>query len=222
VPDLIVSYPVPYTCQFASRDRVRAFVSGSAPLDSDPAWASYGASTPEEYAHWSLRSCGVVCVKMAVEGLTGRPSGTVVDWVQAGLRIDGYITELRPDRPDKPVEKGWKHAALAQLAEAHSLRAELVSGLALDDLAAHARADRLVIASVSAELGEESAPLTRSSGHLVLVLGVTLDSTGAVRHVIVHNPSGRSRALQESARIDAARFAQGFSGRGIVVSRRDL
>ena len=189
------------------------------------AWASYGASTPEEYAHWALRSCGVVCVKMAVEGLTtGTPSGTVVDWVQAGLHIDGYITELRPtaDRPDKPVEKGWKHAALAQLAKAHGLRAELVSDLALDDLAAHARADRLVIASVSAELGEESAPITRSSGHLVLVLGVALDGAGAVQRVVVHNPSGRSRALQESARIDAARFAQGFSGRGIVVGRRDL
>lgn len=210
--DLTVSYPVPYTCQFASSALVRAFLRGERPLESDPNWAAYGADSPEEYAHWALRACGVVCVKMAVEGLTGHPHSTVIDWVRAGLAVDGYLAEQRAERP---VEKGWKHTALAQLAADRGLWAALAVDLTLDDLAGHIRADRVIIASVSSELGE-GLPLTRRTGHLVLVTGVALGEDG-VQAVIAHNPSGRTAEHQAHARIPAARFAQGFSGRGIVI-----
>lgn len=214
MPDLTVSYPVPYTCQFASPELVHAFLHGERALETDPNWAAYGASSPQEYAHWALRACGVVCVKMAVEGLTGQRAGPAMDWVRAGLAADGYLTEQRPDRP---VEKGWKHTALARLARDHGLHACLISELALSDLVAHIRADRVIIASVTSELGEDG-PLTRRSGHLVLVTGVAIDGKGgAIEAVIVHNPSGRTPDLQANARIPTARFAQGFSGRGIVI-----
>lgn len=216
--DLTATTPVPYTCQFASPGLVRAFVRGEHPLADDPNWPGYGAASPEEYAHWARRSCGVVCVKMAVEALAGVEPRPVMDWVRAGLALDGYLTEIRPDRPERSIEKGWKHAALAALAREHGLHAHLASGLTLAGLAAHLRAGRLVIASVSSELGEDG-PITRRSGHLVLVFGVTLGAGGQVESVILHNPSGRTPALQAGARIPAARFEQGFSGRGIVVSR---
>ena len=215
--EVIVSYPVPYTCQFASPALVAAFVHGERPIESDPSWASYGARSPEEYAHWALRSCGVVCVKMAVEGLSGRSHGTVMDWVGAGLELDGYLRERRRERP---VEKGWKHAALAELARRRGYHAELAADLTLSDLSGHIRADRLIIASVSSELGED-APLTRRAGHLILLYGYHTDRFGLITHLIAHNPSGRTEALRQGARIPAARFEQGFSGRGIVVGRRD-
>jgi hypothetical protein len=217
MPDLFVPYGVPYICQFASPTLVKAFVDGGRPLESDPAWAAYGADSPAEYAHWSMRSCGVVCVKMAVDGLTGADSGPVMEWVRAGLALDGYLAEQRADRR---VEIGWKHAALARLAREHGCEAELVQGLTLDDLAAHVGAGRIVIASVSSEIGE-GVPITRNNGHLVVVYGVEIGVDGEVEAVILHNPSGRTAALQAGARVPADRFKEAFSGRGVVVEIRE-
>ncbi len=215
--EITVSYHIPYTCQYASPELVRAFIYGERETVSDPRWLDYGATSPEEYAHWALRSCGVVCVKMAVEGITGQPTGSVMDWVQAGLALDGYLVELRPDRKDRPIEKGWKHKALVRLARQRGCQAELAANLTLDDLAAHVRANRIVIASVSSELGEDS-PITRRSGHLVVVYGVVLDEDDQVNRVILHNPSGRTAPFQQGARIPATRFMEAASGRGIIIS----
>ena len=110
-PVVCVSYRVPYTCQFATPDLVADFLFDGRPLQTDPNWAAYGADSPDEYAHWAMRSCGVVAVKMVVEGLGG-PVRPVMDWVEAGLALDGYLTDLRAERP---VEVGWKHSALAGL-----------------------------------------------------------------------------------------------------------
>lgn len=216
--ELTVSYPVPYTCQFASPELVRAFIHDSRPLEDDPRWADYGAADPAEYAHWARRSCGVVCVKMAVEALTGDPPRSVIDWVQAGLALDGYLTRLRADRPGERIEMGWKHDALVQLAADQGVEAGRAEGLTLADVADHIRADRLLIASVTSELGEDE-PLTRNSGHLVLIHGVDLTEAGEVTGIILHNPSGRTTPLQAGARVPAERFARGFSGRAIILGR---
>lgn len=217
MPQISVSYLVPYTCQYASPERVRVFVADPAALLDDPNWAAYGTASPAEYAHWARRSCGVVCVKMAADALSGTPSGPVMDWVRAGLAIDGYLTKPNPDHPDRQVERGWKHAALAELAASRGFYAKRVAYLTLADLAAHVRADRLVIASVSAELGDDG-PITRHAGHLVLVYGIEQDGS-EITGVILHNPSGRTAALQAGARIPAGRFRRAFSGRGIVIGR---
>src|SRR5574341_1130829 len=189
MPDLTVPYAIPYVCQFASRDLVHAFLNEGRDVSTDPHWREYGADSPEEYAHWALRACGVVCVKMAVDGLTGQPSGTVMEWVRAGLALDGYLVERRPDRPDKRVEKGWKHAALAQLANEAGCQARLAADLSMDDLAAEIMAGHVLIASVSSELGEE-VPITRRSGHLVVVYGVGLDDRIGM-HIGDRKPANR-------------------------------
>lgn len=215
MPKITVSYSIPYICQFASPDLVADFVYDRFPLESDPRWAEYGAQSPEEYAHWAKRSCGVVCVKMAVEGITQQGSRSIMSWVRQGLSLDGYLTEIRADRP---VEKGWKHASLAELAQANGCSSKLVAELTIGGLAEHVRQDRLVIASVSSELGEDG-PITRSSGHLVVVYGMEVREGGEIKGVRLHNPSGRSPMLQAEALIPAARFVAAFSGRGITIGK---
>ncbi|GAB4475734.1 MAG: C39 family peptidase [Anaerolineae bacterium] len=212
----IMPYDVPYVCQFASPDLVRELIGGQLPLEHDPRWPEYGADSPAEYAHWSLRACGVVCLKMAADALSGEPPRPVMAWVREGLALDGYLTELRPDRPDRPVEKGWKHAALVDLARAHGLQAEAAADLDLAAITGHLAAGRLVITSVSSELGEPG-PITRRSGHLVVVIGVHLAADRQVSALIIHNPSGRTLELQAGAVIPAGRFLQAFSGRGIII-----
>lgn len=212
-------FRVPFHSQFASADLISEFIEGGRPLESDPAWADYGAQSPAEYAHWSLRSCGVICVQMAVEGLSpGSNHRSAMSWVRAGLDIDGYLVELRADRPDKPVEKGWKHLALAELMIQAGLYAELVS-LPLSDIPAQIEAGRLLIASVSSEIGRAEAPITRKGGHLVLVLGVEVDEAGRPLVIELHNPSGRSELLRTAAHIEAERFDAAYAGRGIVVAK---
>ncbi len=210
---LMVSHPIPYACQFASPEHVWEFINKTRDLTSDPRWEEYGAASPDEYRYWALRSCGVVCVKMAVEGVAGIAPRPAMDWVHEGLAIGGYLAEIRKDRP---VEVGWKHSALAGLARRHGLHAELAAGITLEGVADHLGTDRLIIASVTSELGED-APITRHNGHLVVVFGAVLDGGGEVESVIAHNPSGRRPELQAGAKIPAARFMEGFSGRGIVI-----
>jgi hypothetical protein len=210
---LTVSRPIPYACQFASPGLVWAFIHDGRDLATDPRWPEYGARTAQEYAHWTLRSCGVVCVKMAVEGLMGLSPRPAMDWVREGLAMDGYLAERRQERA---VEIGWKHAALADLARAHGCTAELASGLTPDAIAGHIRADRVVIASVTSELGED-APITRQNGHLVVIYGVLVHAAGHVEAVIAHNPSGRRPAMRAGAILPVERFMEGFSGRGIVI-----
>jgi len=212
---LTLSRAIPYACQFASPELVWEFINKTRDLKTDPRWAEYGAASPEEYAYWAMRSCGVVCVKMAVEGLAGIAPRPVMDWVREGLALDGYLTEIRADRP---VEIGWKHAALAELVKQHNLSAEIAAHLTTGDLVEHLRSDRLIIASVTSELGED-APITRKNGHLIVVYGAALDSQGSVESVIAHNPSGRRPELRAAASIPVERFREGFSGRGIVISR---
>ena len=214
----VIPYTIPYTCQFASRDRVREFVAERRLLLSDGLWADYGADSPNEYAHWSLRSCGVVCVKMVIEGLGGERR-SVMDYVHEGLAIEGYLTTIRDDRPDQIVEIGWKHSALAQLIRNAGYDARLIAEIGLDDICAHLEAGGILIGSVTSQLGEVGVEPTRQSGHLVVVVGFSLDESEEVESVIIHNPSGRTRRLQESAPIPVERFMAGFSGRGIVIEK---
>jgi len=211
-----VSYHVPYTCQFATPDLVADFLFDGCPLQTDPNWAASGANSPDEYAHWAMRSCGVVAVKMVVEGLGG-PVRSVMDWVQAGLALDGYLTQLREERP---VEVGWKHSVLAGLAQAYGLHAELLADVDLAAVAELIRADRCFLASVSSEVGEGTeadTPITRRNGHIVVVHGLVYDDDAALTHLLLHNSSGRTPALRADARLPVARFAQAFSGRGIAI-----
>ncbi|MBV5330914.1 hypothetical protein JZU69_00485 [bacterium] len=72
-------YPVPYYAQIASPELAESiFVQGMDPIH-DPRWAESGAETPQEYAYWVERACGVACLKMCVEAVGG-PTRPLVEW----------------------------------------------------------------------------------------------------------------------------------------------
>lgn len=209
---------IPYTSQIASPALTAHFLDEKHSLTEDPNWAAYGAETPSEYAHWALRSCGVVCVKMAVEGLLSLPPRSVMAWVKEGLDLDGYLTTIREDRPGEVVEIGWKHIALAALAERHGLAARLVADQTTADIARYVQSGAVLIASVSSQLGTD-ASITREGGHLVVMTGIQIEEN-QVTAMRLHNPSGRRADLQAHALIDVARFEAAFSGRGVLIQRK--
>jgi hypothetical protein len=208
-----VTQPVPYYCQIADQTNVAVYLDKGKSLLQDPFWQTTGAANPQEYAYWAVRSCGMVCVKMCVEAFGG-PCLPLQDWIERGLVIDAYLTEKRPGQAT--IEKGWLHAGLAQVMERVGLTTE-VKAVDMAGLYEELSGGKLVIASVSYELGSEKE-ITHQGGHLVLVTGMVCKD-GALSAVVIHNPSGRSAALQIRAVIAVERFTQAFSGRVITVKK---
>lgn len=62
-----VVHEVPYHAQWESAELVRAIIDGQVDAAEDPRWGQSGAGTPEEYAWWSWRLCGVACLRMALD-----------------------------------------------------------------------------------------------------------------------------------------------------------
>jgi hypothetical protein len=217
IENIRLPYPVPYYAQIASPELAQAiFVDGLDPL-LDPRWAESGAETPQEYAYWVERACGVACLKMCVEALGG-PSLTLVQWARLGLARGGYLIRRSADGSEQEV--GWIHRALAEMAIEAGLAAQ-VQPASLDEIVLHLRQGSLVIASVSYQAGDDRLPITRKGGHLMVVTGADcLD--GITLGLIVNNPSGRRANLQAGATLPVERFASAYSGRVIVISRNGI
>ena len=207
-------YSVPYYAQIASPELATAiFIEGLDPVH-DPRWAESGADTPQEYAYWVERACGVACLKMGVEALGG-PRRTLIDWARLGVERGGYLIRRAPDGSQHEV--GWIHRSLAELAIETGLAAEARPATSAE-IGGFVRQGDLVIASVSYEAGDD-IPITKQGGHLMVVIGVELQD-GEPLAFYVNNPSGRRAELQAGARLSIERFASAYSGR-IIVMRRD-
>jgi len=208
----MVPLNVPYYAQVASPEWIPRILDDQIAAGEDPGWLAYGAVSTDEYAWWVPRACGMVCVKMVVEALGG-PKLKVMDWVRRGLDKKGYLIEQ--DAYGDWVEKGWVHSCMVDLIEEEGFKAHMREAN-LEDIGIQVRHGRLVIASVSFEIGTDM-PITRRGGHLVVVTGIQ-SVDGKLGAVLVHNPSGRRENLRVNACIPAERFKQAFKGRIIVAS----
>jgi hypothetical protein len=205
-------YEVPYYAQIASRELAGRIFNEGFPPEKDPNWYESGAETPQEYAYWVERACGIACVKMCVEALGG-PERSMMQWVGMGLAKGGYLIT---EQDGKVVERGWVHRILAELIMEEGYHAE-AKAASPEDIAAFLRGNELVIASVSYQLGT-THPITLKGGHLVVVTGADLQH-GSPTMFYINNPSGRTASLQENAPIPANRFADSFTGRVITAGR---
>lgn len=203
--------PAPYYAQFEDIERIEDYLHGGIALEDDPYWARSGAGSPSEYAYWANRACGMVCVKTCIEAFDG-PILPLHIWIQRGLAQNAYLTEQRGK--DTLVEKGWLHAGLAEVMASQGLEAR-VRAATINEIAMAVQSGKLAIASVSFEIGTRQ-PITQQGGHLVTVVGVRWRGK-AVRSLVIHNPSGRTKTLREYAVIPVKRFKEAFSGRVILV-----
>lgn len=201
---------LPYYAQIASRELAWDIFEEGLDAENDPNWARSGAGTPQEYAYWVMRACGIACVKMCVEGFGG-VKRSMMDWVQRGLAEEGYLIV---EKDGKRVERGWIHGKLARLMELEGLKSTAAPAT-LGEIETMLRAGCLAIASVSYELGT-LYPVTFKGGHLVVVRGMDIEN-GRVCTVYINNPSGRLPALQDNATIPAERFEAAYTGRVIRV-----
>lgn len=210
-------YSIPYYAQIASPELAEAiFVNGLDPI-YDPRWAESGAETPQEYAYWVERACGVACLKMCVEALNG-PVRSLVEWARLGLSQGGYLIHRTADGSE--YEVGWVHRVLAKMAEEVGLVAE-ARAATLKEIGDYIRQGFLVIASISYEAGDARLPITKQGGHLMVVIGADYVEDQPLAFY-VNNPSGRRAELQAGARLALDRFAPAYSGKVIIIRRHQL
>jgi|JFJP01.1.fsa_nt_gi hypothetical protein len=208
-------YPVPYYAQVASPELAESiFVHGMDPVQ-DPRWKESGAETPEEYAYWVERACGVACLKMCVEA-AGGPKHPLVNWARLGLERGGYLIHHN-EADGSSHEVGWVHHTLVKMAQEIGLTAE-ANPASLEEIPGYLRQGKMVIASVSYEAGDDRLSITKQGGHLMVIIGVDCVD-GHPQAFYVNNPSGRRAELQAGARLTVERFAAAYSGRVITIGR---
>ncbi|NJP82742.1 hypothetical protein HCK01_36645, partial [Streptomyces sp. AA8] len=163
-----------------------------------------GASSPQEYAFWAPRMCGVACTRMALDywGLPVPPSVPLVGelqdagaYVRDGDQVKGLIYQPFAEF----VQARWGlYACAKRELPAGEIRTEITRG-------------RLAMVSVHKTVRTpDHAPPSRG-GHLVLVVGADDDG------VLLHNPSGLPGRSQEFAPLSWTALDRFYAGRGVVL-----
>jgi hypothetical protein len=193
----------PYFGQWESPALIGAIIAGDYRAEDDPAWAASGAESPADYARWADHLCGVACLRMALAA-RGITPPRARDLARVLTGYCAYVEE-----PNGFIRGLIYAPAIAWLAEAHGLRAEIILDRTAEAMPPLLADGGLFIASVHPAIRRPTEAAPGKGGHLVLVFGA---EEGALR---LHNPSGHDAASQADARVALADFARFFAGRGI-------
>jgi hypothetical protein len=212
-----LDHELPYHTQFASPELIEQIIYKKISALDDPRWEEFGASTPQEYLFWAWRACGVVCIKMIAEGMTETEEAPIMDYIQRGMELGGYIVN---NERGEFVDLGWFYHGLLALAAEHGLEGKAIQFSNIYEIALHLADNKVVIAGMrsSAKIGGYDG-VTSQGGHLVIVHGFKKEN-GKLTAFKIHNPSGRTAALRENAWIPADAFNAMYSKRmmGLWVS----
>ncbi|NTW89479.1 MAG: hypothetical protein HGB37_01020 [Candidatus Moranbacteria bacterium] len=171
-------------------------------------WEQMGFRDREEATYWQESSCGILCLRMALEGLGIVSSVPIIDLVRTGTEMGAYTHE-----------KGWSHDGLCRLAERFGATAFSRGNLKLSDLKEYVDSAKLPIVSIKWAFSDQKTFQERLffwkryGGHLALVIGY--DETG----LIVHHTSIRPEYNWEAKHISFVDFTTGFTGRAVIVGK---
>ncbi|WP_248581598.1 C39 family peptidase [Nocardioides sp. InS609-2] len=171
----------------------------------DPRWPESGAPDLDAYATWSVRWCGMACLRMVLLARDGH-APTLYDLTMGGLRYGAYSNE-----PGQP--QGLIYGPFADYAGAvHSLEVEVVPHLEPARLVSEVGSGHMVIASVHPEIRRPHRPPPGKGGHLVLVTSYT----PARQTIGFMDPAGHTaRAARASLVLPV--FETFFANRGVVL-----
>ncbi|HET8911954.1 MAG TPA: C39 family peptidase [Ktedonobacteraceae bacterium] len=206
--------PIPYQAQYASPELIHDYIYAGFDGRDDPRWHEFGSEDPAEYDFWCRRSCGIACLKMAIEALAPPQQPlTMMELLRQGLELGGYRVH---DEQGRLVDLGWYYKPLVELGQRYGLNSSVCRTLTLEELCQRIRWGELIIASVSPKIGGREEDIPRRGGHLVLVHGIEWEGE-TCKSLLLHNPSGRYEDLRAGAKIPYERFAAAFAGRGIRI-----
>lgn len=196
-----------YFAQWQSPELVGPIIRKEISAQQDPQWASFGATTPQEYEFWSWRACGMACLKsILAEWHQLQP--TMMILCEEVLSAGGYRF-----RPDGGLDGLTYQPFVEYLKRRWGIAASVLAPLSLPELRRHVAGGDVVLASVSPQIRRPNIAPQRRGGHLVLVHD--LDPDG----VIFNNPSGDLPSNQQNAYASDGDFGRFFAGRGVLVFR---
>lgn len=210
--DYKVLNSVKYYCQFASPELVEDILEKRISAQEDPRWREFGFETAEEYAFWSWRACGIICLKMIIDTV-GNSNEKVKDLLERGIELGGYVSH---DKNGKLVDKGWYYRALIKLAGKYGFLGKIFSHLSVQNICREILSKHFVIASVDPGLIRfDEVESQYKGGHVVLVYGFKWEHKSCVGFYL-HNPSGKSEETKKAfVPIDV--FKKAFAERGFSV-----
>ena len=194
---------IPYRSQYASPELI---ASGAITLADDPRWQEAGAATPQEYARWARRGCGMACLQMILAA-RGDSVPPLVNLARDCTRYGGY--EEHPRGGYGPlIYAGFVEYVTAEL----GLSARVAAPLPLPGLLDTVRGEEVVLASVSSEIRTLAPAPARRGGHLVLVVDAGDD------RVCFHDPAGHHAAAARAVWLETEVFERFYAARGIAVT----
>lgn len=173
------------------------------PSDND------GFPTTDVAEHWRLRGCGIACLRMILSTY-GTEHGSYWSLVNEGLDAGAYC------------DRGWIHQGLVDLAFRHGVTGWAHRNRTISQLCDELMAGHLVIASVTVCFrggqAQADAPdkVHSPGGHLVLVTGARLASSGKPLEIRVHHPSATPANNLSDHWVAHEQFTASFSGNLIV------
>ncbi|MFF8574004.1 C39 family peptidase [Streptomyces sp. NPDC015408] len=199
-----ITHPVPYYSQWESAGLVPEFIAGRLDAADDPLWQKSGADSPDEYAFWARRMCGVACLRMALD-FWQRPVPPAVPLVRELCDAGAYVR-------DGDSVKGLIYRPFAEHVRARwGLSAETAPDLPAVRVREVVAAGGLALLSVHPTVRTPDVEPPSKGGHLVLAVGVSEE------HVVLHNPSGLPGRSQEAAHVPWAGLERFYAGRGVIL-----
>lgn len=181
------------------------FYSQSWDLDN---WEELGFKSKQDALYWQNSSCGIICLKMAVEALIMHKTDLISEMISKGEKLGAYSHK-----------NGWSHQELARLAETYGLHAYSRESLTLQELKSFLDSGKLIIASVKWAFDSKKTWKERllfwkkKGGHLALIVGYKNEMGFIVNHTSTlpdYNWEGRL--------IPFEKFSHGFTGRAVILS----
>ncbi|MFJ4342591.1 C39 family peptidase [Streptomyces sp. NPDC088915] len=197
-------HPVPYYSQWESPELVPEFIAGARDAADDPLWLKSGADTPEEYAFWAPRMCGVACARMALDHWK-RPVPPSVTLVRELVDAGAYVR-------DGNHVRGLIYQPFADYFTSRwGLEARSAPELTAAEIRTAVGGGQLALLSVHKTIRTNAEAPPVKGGHLVLAVGITKEG------VMLHNPSGLPGVNQEFAPVTWERLDRFYAGRGVVL-----
>lgn len=179
-------------------------------------YQEFGFKTKAEAEKWEDSSCGILCLKMAIDySLTkqNKPlSPTIAEYITKGLKLDAYIDPI-----------GWSHDGLIKLANSFNFTATRQENILPNNLRQALDNGYLPIISIkwafvnNKNWKERLLFWKKFGGHLALIIGYELDQNSNLTGFYVHHTSIRQEYNWPNKLIDLDTFQTGFTGRCILL-----
>jgi hypothetical protein len=170
-------------------------------------WTELGFKSREEASYWQDSSCGVLCLKMAIEGLSEKKIDPISMIIARGLENNAYTHT-----------HGWSHSGLTSMAKSYGISAYADKHLNENKLKELLDCGHLIIVSIKWAFEEEVTlrdlllAWRKRGGHLALLIGYR-----AGEGFIINHTSTAPGYNWEGQVIPFEKFKTGFTGRGVVL-----